>query len=117
MSRLAKADGYELTFTGLNSSDRYTEDDNMGRGLGLRCESLITSDVTRSSPLLQDGQKEPKKLNGCKNWRNILPAKSVSNGRVSCWACWKFQMLCPELVGEGAANSELNTFIFVIVTY
>jgi hypothetical protein len=117
MSRLAKADGYELAFTGLNGSDHYTEDDDMWRRLDLRCESLITSDVTRSSPLLRDGRKEPKKLNGCKNWRKILPAKSVSNGRVSCWACWKFQMVYPELVGEGVANSELNTFIFVIVTY
>jgi hypothetical protein len=104
MIKLAKADGFELEFTGLDGSDHYAFDANV---LGKK-GSLITSDVTRPSVLLRNAQKEPKRIVGCGEWRKILPARGVSKGRVTCWACWKFQMLYPELVGEGAANSELN---------
>jgi hypothetical protein len=108
MIMLAKVDGYKLAFTGLNGSDHYTLNSGLG-GLGLRCESSITSDVTRPSVLLQDGRTQPERLVGCGSWRKILPVESVvSKGRVHCWACWKFQMLCPELGGEQAANSKLT---------
>jgi hypothetical protein len=112
MIKLAKADGFELEFTGLNGSDHYKIDSNVLGKLGLGCENLITSDVTRSSVLLSNARKETRKLVGCGEWRKILPAKGVSKRRVSCWPCWKFQMLCPQLVDEGAANSELNFLAF-----
>jgi hypothetical protein len=105
MKRLAKADGYELAFTYLSGSDHWDLDDDTSACSGLS----ITSDVTRLSVLVQDGRTEPERLSGCSRWRKILPAKSVaSKGNMFCWACWKFQMLCPELVGDEPANSKLN---------
>jgi hypothetical protein len=105
MTKLAKNDGYRLEFTGLDGSDHWDLDTGH-YGLRWGTGSSITTDITRPSVLTCDGQDMPPRLEGCGEWKKILPGKKTSGKGVDCWACWKFQMLCPEFVGEGIVERE-----------
>ena len=117
--RSCRADGYRVVFTELNGSDHYaTTRDFSGRGRGRGSGGLITSDVTRSSVLLANGNEEPKQMHGCRMWRKMLPGKSaVNKGKIICWPCRKFQVVCPEVAGEKSLmESELHVCIVELKT-
>jgi hypothetical protein len=115
MIRLANAEGYALSFTGLAGSDHYAIGEHISNlGLGWGTGDLVTSDVTRPSCLVVASGAQPMRLRGCERWRKILPAKSNSHkGRRWCWPCWKFRVICPELAGKtllrGKTSHRLHT--------
>jgi hypothetical protein len=106
MSRLAKIDGFRLTFTTVRGSDHTTldEEPNWSGGTG----SLITSDITRPSELIKQGDGVPYPVAGCSKWRKILPYRSVQKpeDEDACWPCWpcsKLSKVYPQFRGMRAS--------------
>jgi hypothetical protein len=110
MKTIARMDGFSLSFTTMKGSDHIdlAEEPSWSGGTGSR----ITSDITRASKLIAKDDDKPHPVIGYKQWRKILPARSVQrpdgvNACWPCWPCWKLSKIYPQFKGMHANTGYL----------